>query len=373
MAKNSRSQSPSKSPSAREHDQEGSPSRWHETTTWATTRLAMSPSPSWMAPVDWCSAPVVLRAVLWANGLALVLALMATQDALQAFKIFALTAAFLEPALGAWLAVCCLSKYALAKLRWGVQYFLIIALAVASAAGAWFLAHAVLPPDLLRIRIEWVMIIGGLAVMPLFHYLIIRQRAAVPRAQQAHLADLEQRIRPHFLFNSLNAVSALITIDPPKAEQALDDLAELFRMLTRRPSGFMLLAEEVDLAKRYLGIESLRFGERMQVNWDLDKGLLNEPVPTLCLQPLVENAVKHGVESTPGLTTIDVTAQMDGGRMMLRVINTSAEPMGYRKNTGTGTALENLRERLRLVYDIAADWEVKPEPNRFQVTLWLPL
>jgi two-component system, LytTR family, sensor histidine kinase AlgZ len=347
--------------------------KWSETTTWATTRLAMSPSPSWMAPVDWCSPPVVLRAVLWANGLAFAMALVSTQSWLGAFKAFALTAAFLEPAMGAWLVLCCLLKRPLAKLRWGIQYGLIVLFAMGATFFAWWLARAVLPEELLTFRLSWAMLIAGMAVVPLFHYLIIRQRAAVPRAQQAHLADLEQRIRPHFLFNSLNAVSALITIDPQKAEHALDDLAELFRMLTRRPSGFMLFNEEVELAKRYLGIESLRFGDRMTVKWNLDEALMNQPVPTLCLQPLVENAVKHGVESTPGLTTIEVSTEMDGGRMRLRVTNTSVEPMGYRKNTGTGTALENLRERLRLVYDIAADWEVKPLPNSFQVTLWLPL
>lgn len=333
----------------------------------------MSPSPSWMAPVDWCSAPVVLRAVLWANGLALAFTLLNAATWSVAFRNFALVAAFLEPGLAAWLALCCALKKPMAKLRWGVQYIIIVFIAVMASLLGWGLAKLVLTPEMMSIRLEWVMIIAGMGVVPLFHYLIIRQRAAVPRAQQAHLADLEQRIRPHFLFNSLNAVSALITIDPPKAEQALDDLAELFRMLTRRPSGFMLLSEEVDLAKRYLAIENLRFGDRMKVVWDLDESLMSQPVPTLCLQPLVENAVKHGVESTPGLTTIEVDAQIDGGRMMLRVINTSVEPMGYRKNTGTGTALENLRERLRLVYDIAADWEVKPMPNRFQVTLWLPI
>lgn len=323
--------------------------------------------------MDWCSAPVVLRAFLWANGIALSMALVMSQGWLAVFRSFALTAAFLEPALGGWLAVCCVLKLPLAKLRWGIQYVLLVAFACAAAALGWLLARMVLPAEMLAVSLNAVMIIAGLAVVPIFHYLIIRQRAAVPRAQQAHLADLEQRIRPHFLFNSLNAVSALITLDPPKAEKALDDLAELFRMLTRRPSGFMLLSEEIELAKRYLDIEALRFGERMVVVWDIDESLASQPVPTLCLQPLVENAVKHGVESTPGKTVIEVVAQLDKGRMMLRVVNTSDEPMGYRKNTGTGTALENLRERLRLVYDIAADWEVKPLPNRFQVSLWLPI
>lgn len=347
--------------------------KWSDTTSWATSRLALSPSPSWMAPVDWCSGPVVLRAMLWGNGLGLIVALSTSSSALSLLRQTGTVAAFLEPGLLLWLLLCCASKRAAVRMRAGWQYVLVLGFAALAALFAWGLARLVLPQDAPVIPALWAMTMAVLAAAALFHYLLMRQRAAVPRAQQAHLADLEQRIRPHFLFNSLNAVSALITIDPRKAEAALDDLAELFRMLTRRPSGLMLLSEEVDLARRYLAIETLRFGDRMNVLWRLDEALLPTPVPTLCLQPLVENAVKHGVERTAGVATIAITAQLDGGRLMLRVTNTATQPMAYRESAGTGTALDNLRERLRLVYDIAADCDVKPLPDRFEVTLWLPL
>jgi two-component system sensor histidine kinase AlgZ len=347
--------------------------KWSDTTTWATSRLALSPSPSWMAPVDWCSGPVVLRALLWGNGLGLLVALAMSRGLAELARACGQIAAFLEPGLLLWLLLCCATKRITAKLASAWQYAVVLGFAALSALFAQALARLVFPPEAPLLPAPWAMAMAVMGAAPLFHYLLLRQRAAVPRAQQAHLADLEQRIRPHFLFNSLNAVSALISIDPRKAEAALDDLAELFRMLTRRPSGLMLLSEEVELAKRYLAIEHLRFGERMQVQWRLDEALLATPVPTLCLQPLVENAVKHGVERTAGVATITIAAQLEGGRLKLQVINTATQPMAYRESAGTGTALDNLRERLRLVYDIAADWEVKPLPDQFQVTLWLPL
>lgn len=346
---------------------------WVETTTLAAQRLALSPSPSWMAPVDWCSAPVVLRSLLWVNGVAFIIMLAHAAVWGVAWRQMALLAALVQPALLLWLVLCCAFKRPVAKLRSVFQYAVVLSFAAFAAWFAWFVAYSVLPLDA-RVASPWVVVlIAMFAVAPLFHYLLLRQRAAVPRAQQAHLADLEQRIRPHFLFNSLNAVSALITIDPRKAEEALDDLSELYRMLTRRPSGLLPLSDEVELARRYLAVEKVRFGDRMQVHWFIEESMLSKPVPTLCLQPLVENAVKHGVEATPGDVRIDIKAQLDGGRLMIRVINTAGDVTAYRPSGGSGTALANLRERLALVYDIAADWEIKPMPNKFQVTLWLPL
>ena len=136
---------------------------------------------------------------------------------------------------------------------------------------------------------------AGLAAA-MFQWLQLRAQALVPADTTARLAELQSRIRPHFLFNTLNTALALVRHDPARAEAVLEDLAELFRVAITENAESVTLAEEVELAQRYLAIEQIRFGSRLQVSWELDPDAGAARVPPLLLQPLVENAVRHGVE-----------------------------------------------------------------------------
>jgi two-component system, LytTR family, sensor histidine kinase AlgZ len=325
-----------------------------------------------VVPVDWCSGPVMLRVIVLFNLLGLSVAIVTAPDWPAAFQTFVLIAAFLEPATLLWLMLACATKRPLAKLPVAVQYTALGAFAVLATQALWWLASSLLPTETVGVSSMQLTLVTTGTALAITHYLRLRQLAAVPRAQQAHLADLEQRMRPHFLFNSLNAVSALIAIDATKAETAIDDLAELYRTLTRRPSGLCSLKDEIEIARRYLGIEALRFGERMVVTWQIAPELLGSQVLSLCVQPLVENAVKHGVEASATPITISVAAVSEHGRLKITVSNTLAAHTGTSLK-GSGTALANLRERLRLVYDIAADSRVEYTDTQFIVTLWLPI
>ena len=184
-------------------------------------------------------------------------------------------------------------------------------------------------------------------------------------------ADLQTRIRPHFLFNTLNTAIALVQHEPRRAEEVLEDLSELFRATLGTPDRVATLEEEVALARRYLSIEQLRFGQRLQLRWDLDPTAARARLPTLALQPLVENAVRHGIEPATRGGTIEVRSRRRRDRVLLSVTNTV--PLDAPSRRGHGIGLASVRERLRLLHDLDADVRSGIiEDGRWRVSLSVP-
>ncbi len=145
---------------------------------------------------------------------------------------------------------------------------------------------------------------------------------------------MQARIRPHFLFNTLNSAIALVREDPARAEALLEDLSDLFRHALKDQGEPVTLDEEIALAKRYLAIEEVRFGSRLQLEWQLDPKAGAARLPPLLLQPLVENAVKHGVEPSAQGAQIRVSTQLRGSSVVIKVTNTVP--------AGQGTAWQRL-------------------------------
>jgi two-component system LytT family sensor kinase len=179
---------------------------------------------------------------------------------------------------------------------------------------------------------------------------------------QAELRALRAQINPHFLFNSLNTIAALIASDPDKAETITVRLAGIFRyVLLHADRPFSSLDEEVSFLRTYLDIEQVRFGERLQVEFDVEASVVHEAVPSLILQPLVENAIKHGVAPKVGVSRILVQAKRRGGLILLSVED---DGMGLDtrrdrdKALGTGVGLQNIRERLQTMYGSTASLSV---------------
>lgn len=170
-----------------------------------------------------------------------------------------------------------------------------------------------------------------------------RNRQLAVQAKQAQLEALQARIQPHFLFNTLNTCAALVHARPQQAERLLLDLSDLFRAALAGPSQ-VPLAEELDLARRYLEIESLRFGPRLDVVWNLPDQLPEVLLPTLTLQPLVENAIKHGIEPNRDGGRVTVSLRTGPGTLCIEVRNPLA-PAGTRTN-GHGIGLDAVRSRL---------------------------
>jgi two-component system sensor histidine kinase AlgZ len=190
-------------------------------------------------------------------------------------------------------------------------------------------------------------------------------------ARDAELKALKAQVNPHFLFNSLNSISALTSVDPAKAREMCILLAEFLRMtLGLGEKSSIPLAEEISLLHRFLAIEKVRFGSRLQMTEEIQDTCMPALIPPLLLQPLVENAVTHGIANLPEGGSIRLTAQSNNGRLSIVVENTfDPESTPSRRN---GLGLENVRRRLESRYAQEAHMRVTADEGKFQVSLSLP-
>ncbi|MBC8008437.1 MAG: histidine kinase [Prolixibacteraceae bacterium] len=206
--------------------------------------------------------------------------------------------------------------------------------------------------------------------LALIGYFNLRNRALSPALAEARLQALQARIRPHFLFNSINAVLSLIRSEPRRAEAALEDMADLFRVLMADNRDLAPLETEVELCRQYLALEQLRLGARLQIDWHVDNMPKDALMPPLVLQPLLENAVYHGIEPSidPGVVSVSIYHVRDQVHMVLR------NP--YRKDgthhAGNKMALGNIRERLALHFDAEASLRAKVGESEYEVHITIP-
>ena len=319
---------------------------------------------------DVCHVGVVLRALLFVHAALAVGTLFAASNFSSWILLVALGSGTALPGVLLWLLATCGLKRALGELPNAVQATVAVLLgAVCALAGGaptiWLGADAVPPVAWLALALA-----GAAFAAVLYMWLQLRARATLPADTTARLAELQSRIRPHFLFNTLNTALALVRLDPARAEGVLEDLAELFRVAISDSGESVSLAEEVALAQRYLAIEQIRFGERLKVSWELDPDAGAARVPPLLLQPLVENAVRHGIEPAAAGGSIRVRTRVKGGRVQLSIVNSVADAPSL---PGNGIALRNVRERLRLMHDVAAQFDVHREDTFYRVRIGIPL
>jgi two-component system sensor histidine kinase AlgZ len=335
---------------------------------------AGTPPPSTAAQVfDVCHAGVVLRAVLLVHGALAVALLFVAPSWLGWLTQLSLAAAAALPGTLLWLVLGCLAKQRLARLRLVAQSAL-AALAGALCAGyGWAqLAWLGLAPPL---ALGWSapLLAGALLAGLMFQWLVQRARLQMPAATAARLAELQSRIRPHFLFNALNSAVALVRSDPERAETVLEDLAELFRAALQTHDASATLGDELALAERYLAIEEVRFGERLRIDWKLDPAANAARLPSLILQPLVENAVRHGVEPSQTGGRLRIETRLAGSQVQIRITNTVPE-VGLPVRPGAGIALRNVRERLYLLHDVALHFDAGLTPDGlWRVRIGCPL
>lgn len=204
-------------------------------------------------------------------------------------------------------------------------------------------------------------------------------RRQPPLDAQRRLDELQARIRPHFLFNTLNSALALVTVDPPRAERVLENLSDLIRATLDQDGTEVTLGHELALGRQYLDIEALRFGDqRLRVVWSIDDSVLTARLPALTLQPLLENAVHHGIEPAPQGGDIVVLVRRTLGSAEILITNTRPAPSGpshapAMPRPGRGMALDNVRQRLHLMHDLAAELVTHDNAQHFEVRLVLPL
>ncbi len=343
-----------------------------DTVTASTTLLGEAPVASLRrdAVPTLCEPGTVLRALLSVQVIVMAGAAFGSGSLSVWLGRAVVGAAVSVPATLAWLVVCCGGMRLLAAMPAAAR--LACAAAVA-AATAW---AACLPLRMMGLdagdstNVAAVVGAGALLGAVVYHWLELRVRATLPAATEAGLMELQSRVQPHFLFNTLNTAIALVRVDPSRAEEVLEDLSELFRAALGALEGDSTLGEEIRLARLYLAIEGMRFGKRLEVEWDVEDAIADARVPPLLLQPLVENAVRHGVEPNDAGGRVQIRARLRNGRAWVQVVNT----VGAAAPPGHGIGLVSSRERLRLMHDFRSEFQAGPiDGGRFRVRLAVPL
>ncbi len=343
--------------------------------------LAAGPGPASRGLLpDFCGLPAVFAVVVGAELLAIALALgsgLHWQDSWHRLSLLSLYLQWIG--LSSALLLCLLRAHLArlparraATLAWGL--WLLVAAVVSLGAGA--LAERLdvgLDPDgrlgLLLKTLAIAAIAGALALR--YVYLQHLRRRQVEAESQARVQALQARIRPHFLFNSMNTIAELTRSDPALAEELIQDLADLFRV-SLGEGGSTSLERELQLARRYLHLEQQRLGERLRVEWDLQDLPQEARLPPLVLQPLLENAVYHGVEPAlePGPIRI-------GGRYRRQQVNFSIRNQvpaaaGGEQRPGNRMALDNIRQRLEAYFHGQASLVASWVEDDYQIRLVFP-
>ena len=317
---------------------------------------------------DACHVGVVLRAVLFVESVVAVGAMFGSVNAVDWLTRLSLLTGGALPATLAWLIVACSFKKLLARLPANAQF----AAGVGMGALAGLYGCGVLALVGLADSMPWLAsaFSGAMLAALLVTALILRARGTTPAATTARLAELQSRIRPHFLFNTLNSAIALVRAEPARAEALLEDLSDLFRQALVDQGESVSLAQEIALAQAYLAIEQVRFGDRLQVEWALDDSANAARLPPLLLQPLVENAVCHGVEPSATGASVKISTQRRGSKVVIKVTNTVPAGQG---EAGQGVALNNVRERLSLLHDVQGQFKSGLKDGIYQVRIEMPI
>ncbi len=349
-------------------------------------RIAFDPPPAddFFLP-DFCSPRMVLAIVLVLELLALTFALARPSGTVFLTEL-ARISLFMQ-----WLgltgaAALCYSRHWLANLTVPVAvifaFGLVMVSAVVISEAAFFLGKNLaergisgnLFPDS-----HWAFLLSNVGItaivtgMLLRYFYVAHQWSQHVRAEARSRIDaLQARIRPHFFFNSMNTIASLTRSDPTVAEDAVADLAELFRATMRDSEEPSRMSEELELCRTYQRIEQLRLGDRLEVEWCIDDGLLSAIVPSLIIQPLLENAILHGIERLDGGGVVVISGTLDGDDVVVTVTNPVIDMTGRYFTRGNRFALKNIRERFRLSYGGRGRVEIAEEAGYFSVTLRFP-
>ena len=317
---------------------------------------------------DFRNLGVILRVLLIANAMGLAATLVRASTPADLLPTGLEIAGLLEPLLLFLLLALVVFDRVLHKLPYAWGCVAVIASSMAVVGIANFIDQYWLRiPDVAWWRVaSLAVMITGTALL----YFNYRARALSPALISARLQALQARIRPHFLFNSINAVLSLIRTEPKQAETALEDMADLFRAVMADNRELIPLADEIALCRQYLNLETLRLGEKLQVKWYIDNMPADALVPPLILQPLIENAVYHGVQASNAASEISINIYQRRGELHA-ILTNPVYPDGT-SHSGNKMAIGNIRERLALHFDAEAGLVSKAVRNMFQVHIYMP-
>ncbi|MZR62663.1 sensor histidine kinase [Alcanivorax sp. DP30] len=330
---------------------------------------------------DLCSARAVLVVVVVGELLALVVTLVATYYDDFSLARLASTSLFVQWVGLTSAALVCQLRPRLNRLSPDLAAVAVVLLVVVDTLVFSVIANAVM---------GWVE--GILSAVPLFngetlvngliaaiitglvmrYFYVQEQLRQKGQAElQSRIQALQSRIRPHFLFNSMNIISSLIAVDPDAAEQVVEDLSVLFRASLKSTGTAASLEDELELCRRYIHIEQLRMGDRLQVGWDIQVDAAGVSIPLLTLQPLLENAIYHGIQPLAAGGLVTIRAVEADGMLVLSVSN--PKPSGDGHHKGNRMALENIRHRLEALYGDQVVVEATPQEKEYEIEIRYPL
>jgi two-component system sensor histidine kinase AlgZ len=328
-------------------------------------------------PPSFCNWKLLL-AVMVITEVSVVLAVLG-RDGLPPWQWLGMASIYAQ-----WMALFCASGLCVTNIwigrlgargAWVWSWMTAVVLAAGFSFASWMVVFVFMPGmigDSAGIFVLKSVFAVGLVAVVFFRYLEIRARwrSELLAQAEARVQALQARIRPHFLFNSLNTIASLIPDDPGSAEAATLDLADIFRGSMRRADQLISLSEELQLARQYLDMEQRRLGERLEIDWRVDELPALAAVLPLTLQPLLENAVAHGVQPLPQGGKIAIYGRTEGDQVVITISNPLA-PEGS-DTSGHGMAIRNIRERLLLAFGARASLLTNQDKEQFYAVLSLP-
>lgn len=330
-----------------------------------------------------CALKSVFVLCITAQLIAFVL-ILATGDILsESWDELGLLSVFVQWIVLTSAGVLCLARPALSKLSvtWAAvtAYFMVVTTTGVIAAGAQYFMMRIqyqwgsTPETISQFVIRCVCISAIMAFVALRYFYVQQQwKQRIELESQARVEALQARIRPHFLFNSMNIIASLIQPQPKLAEQAVEDLSEIFRATLKDKGSMVPLSEEWILCRNYLRIEGLRLGERLTLEADLSRVPQDAAIPMLTLQPLMENAIYHGIQPLEKGGTVKVTAEMNGNLVSIRVSNPVPPLSQPKPPQGNKIAMANIRHRLNLLFGSHAKLKINQTADEYEVILTFP-
>ncbi len=330
---------------------------------------------------NFCGVKSLFILTIGAELLAIVLILATGDQIYESWDELGLLSIFVQWISLGSAAILCLSKPILARmpLIWSAftAYLIIIGVTAGISYGAEYFImtfdyHWGDSPETVGSFMIRCMTISAIISLVALRYFYMQQqwKKRIELESQARVQALQSRIRPHFLFNSMNIIASLISINPALAEQAVEDLSELFRATLRETSSMVPMSEEWILCRHYLRIEGLRLGNRLKVDWRLDDVPSDVAIPMLTLQPLIENAIYHGIQPLPEGGEIKVHGSLQGNIVEIAVINPITKVIPRSK--GHGIALGNIRHRLNLLFGSHAKLITQAQDGEYKAILRFP-
>lgn len=328
---------------------------------------------------DLCQVQAILWLILFSEALVVVLLMLVTPDFNFSWQRFATMSFYVQ-----WVVLvtaACLCRVRLHVRQLSLRQLLILSFVLILSVNGLVSAISLLLMDSPLIAgFDWVWwlrneviaaIVAG--VLLNFFYAQMQWRLQARSEMQARVQALQSRIRPHFLFNSMNIIASLIHEDPDKAEQAVEDLSELFRASLKEAGVQVPVQQEIALCEKYLNIESLRLGERLRVHWQRGELPDNAPIPLLTLQPLLENAIYHGIAPAAQGGDIHIKLDYQAGWIKLQVDNSlPSEQKGARHEKGNKMALENIRYRLQALFGESVRMQQFSDGQFFSICIEYP-